>query len=74
VPAAHILTKTSVDDDSLVAMITHEVKRHPYSGIIVSHYHDDIVNRLLRKGITDVFRGLPKIQVLALDTEKETQA
>lgn len=67
VPASHISTKTSIDDDSLIAATMHELKRGQYSGVIISRYHDDIVNRLLRTGVTDMFRHIPKMQVWPID-------
>jgi len=55
VPAAHINTLIAVDDDDLLAATMHELTqtRLHYSGVIVSEQHDDIVNRLLKRGLTE---------------------
>ena len=70
VPVSHIITKTSIDEDSLIAATMHELKRRNYTGVVISRYHDDIVNRLLRKGLTDMFRKIPKVEVWAVDTDQ----
>ena len=68
VPDTHIITKTPLDKDSIIAATMHELKRYPYTGVILSRYHDDIINRLLRKGLTDIFRKLPNVQVWPIDS------
>ncbi len=67
VPDSHIFSKVTTAEDSLLAATTAEVRHGHYSGVIVCRYHDDLVNRLNRKGITDVFRNLPQIEVCTLD-------
>ena len=66
VPDSHILAKTITEKHSLIAATLAELGRSRYSGVIISRYHHDIVNRLRRTGITDVFRQLPKVAVLTL--------
>ncbi len=68
VPAAHIDTLIAVDDDDLLAATMHELKQTQlhYSGVIVSEQHDEIVNRLLKRGLTDLFRHVPHVEVLTL--------
>jgi hypothetical protein len=67
IPVSHILTKTALEVDSLVTATMHELSQRHYTGVIVSRYHTDIVNRLLRKGLTDIFRAIPQVEVWALD-------
>ena len=69
VPDSHICTRISTEQDSLIAATTAEVRAGHYSGVIVHRTHDDIVNRLLQKGVTDRFRRLPEVEVWAIDTE-----
>lgn len=66
IPLSHVLTRTTTHD-SLLAATLEELKRGQHSGIIIAHYHHDIINRLLRKGVTDAFRQIPRVEVLALD-------
>ncbi|MCB9452899.1 MAG: hypothetical protein H6672_15775 [Anaerolineaceae bacterium] len=66
VPDSHILSKISAKKDSLMAATMSELGQSQYSGVIISRYRHDIINRLHRKGITDVFRSLPKVEVLTL--------
>jgi hypothetical protein len=70
VPDSHIFTKTLTDEDSITAATMGELRQGQYSGVIVGRSHEDIVNRLLRKGITDAFRQIPKVEVLTLDLEQ----
>ncbi len=68
VPPSQIRIKTGTDDSTMDATMA-EIRRGHYSGIVVSRSHEDIVNRLLRKGLTDVFRDVPNVGVLAIDSE-----
>lgn len=68
---SHIFTLTSIEDISLISATLRELKEHQYSGVIVSSYHADIVDRLMRKGITGMFRRFPDIEVLAIDTHEQ---
>ena len=69
VPPSHILTKTSTED-SLTAATMAELRQGQFSGVIVSLFQYDIVNRLHGRGITDIFRQLPQVEVWAIDTKK----
>jgi hypothetical protein len=69
VPAAHIRAVAAVKEDSLAAATIAEVRRGHYSGVIISRDHADIVNRLLGRGLTDIFRRIPKVAVWAIDSE-----
>ena len=73
VPEAHIRTITAVEQESLVDATVAELKRGQYSGVIVSSDHHELVNRLLGRGLTDLFRHIPKVAVWAIDTEEFTQ-
>ena len=74
VPASHILSKTETGVDSLMAATMAEVRDHFYSGVIITSYHDDIVNRLRGGGLTDIFRRIPKVEVLVIDMENLIRA
>lgn len=67
VPASHIFTKVATEAESYLEAAMHELNQGQYSGVVVSRYHDDLVNRLRRRGVTDIFRKIPKVEVLALD-------
>ena len=67
VPARHILTRIVTTQDSYVAAAMHELNQGQYSGVIVSRYHEDLINRLQRRGVTDIFRRIPNVEVWALD-------
>ena len=69
VPASHILSKTITEVDSLMTATMTEVRDHFYSGVMITGYHDDIVNRLRGGGLTDIFRRTPKVEVLIIDLE-----
>lgn len=69
VPASHIFTRISDTEGGVVPATMHELKQSDYTGVIVSSYQQDIVNRLRRIGITDLFRRLPKVEVWAIDTK-----
>ena len=68
VPNSQIITKTTMNEDSIIAATMYELKRYPYTGVIVSRYHNDIVNRLQRRGLTDMFRKLPDVRVWSIDS------
>lgn len=72
VPVEHILTRISTEADSLIAATMSQLGQGQYSGVIVSDHHDNIVNRLLRKGLSDAFRYIPKVEVWVIET-KQTQ-
>lgn len=63
---SHIRSKIA-SEDSPIAATMNELKQHHYTGVIVSKYHQDIVARLLRTGITDIFRKVPVVEVHTLD-------
>ena len=65
IPTSQIAAKIAVEDSLLDATMT-ELKRDAYSGVIVSSSQGDIVNRLQGKGITDLLRHTPKVEVWAI--------
>jgi hypothetical protein len=66
VPDSHILAKIATEKNSLIAATMAELGQQRYSGVIISRHRHDILNRLRRKGITDIFRKLPKVEILTL--------
>lgn len=73
IPTAHIQNKIATED-SLITATMAELKLGDYTGVIVSATHYDIVNRLLGRGLTDVFRKIPNVQVWAIDPKTVRQA
>lgn len=67
VPDAQIQTKTAFDDNSIITATMNELNQGLYTGVIVSRYRKDIVGRLQRKGLMDMFRKIPKVEVWPLD-------
>jgi hypothetical protein len=72
VHVSHIRTAAPVEVDSLADATMAELRRGQYSGVIVSSDHQDIINRLHGRGLTDLFRRVPKVAVWAIDTEAYT--
>jgi hypothetical protein len=70
---SHIRSTTASGEDSLANATMAELRRGHYSGVIVSSDHHDIINRLHARGLTDMFRRIPKVAVWAIDTEGLTQ-
>lgn len=68
VPKSHVSTKLAVDAEVTPA-IMRELRACRYTGVIVSRYHGDLINRLMKKGVTDVFRQIPTVEVLAIDVD-----
>jgi hypothetical protein len=66
VPAEHVITLIAAEETSALDATLHELKRLQYTGVILSAGHDDIVHRLHKDGLTDFFRHVPKVTVLAL--------
>jgi hypothetical protein len=69
VPANHIRTQFATGGDNPIKAVINELQSGHYSGVIVSAYHDDLVNRLRGGGLTDLFRSRPKVAVWALDDD-----
>lgn len=69
VPASHIYTTTASNKRGLLDATMSELKLKTYSGVIISSIHTDIINRLYGRGVTDIFRRLPKVTVWPIDTE-----
>lgn len=67
VPETHIVKTVSSNEDSVISAVMHELKQGFYSGVILSQQHEDIVNRLMRRGITDTLRHIPHVGVMTLD-------
>jgi hypothetical protein len=67
VPETHIVAKISAEGVDVTSAVMRELNQCQYSGVIVSRYHIGLVNRLHKTGITDVFRQIPKVEVLAID-------
>lgn len=67
VPADHIVTLIAAEEPSTLDATLHELKHAGYTGVIVSAGHDEIVHRLHKDGLTDLFRKVPKVNVLTLD-------
>jgi hypothetical protein len=67
---SHIHTSVSTED-SLITATMNELMRHHYTDVIISKYHHEIIARLLRKGVTDIFRKIPDIEVFTLDLAVE---
>jgi hypothetical protein len=42
--------------------------------VIVSGMHVDVVNRLLRRGLTDKFRSVPEVEVCEMRGEPAAQS
>ena len=68
VPSEHLQTRIATED-SLIEATMAELRRCQYSGVVVNHTQGDIVNRLLRRGITDIFRQIPEVEVWAVNPE-----
>jgi hypothetical protein len=68
VPEARITRRFVTEHDHIRAAVMDELRQRPYSGVIVSAYHTDIINRLERRGLTDVFRSVPPVAVEVLET------
>mgnify|MGYP005850069485 CR=1 FL=1 len=54
--------------DQILPAVMAELRRIRYTGVIVSDYHTDIINRLERRGVTDLFRSVPDVAVEVLET------
>lgn len=67
IPDSHIRAIRAMGEEKLVDATVAELRRGCYTGVIVASYHTDIVDRLLGRGLTDLFRTLPKVKVWALD-------
>lgn len=67
VPADHIDTLIATDEASTLDATLHELKRAHYTGVIVSAGHEEIVHRLHKDGLTDLFRHVPKVTVRTLE-------
>ena len=70
VPADHIRTHLTVEEDNPLKAVVEELDRGPYSGVIVSSYHYDLIKRLEGGGVTDIFRHRPNVEVWVLDSDR----
>jgi hypothetical protein len=68
VPHYHIFTRRAFLHESLIYAALMELKQCQYSGVIVNNYHEELVNRLRARGLTDLFRYIPKVTVWAINT------
>jgi hypothetical protein len=73
VPPSHILTTAAVDNNSVIDATMAELRRGKYTGVIVSSDHHDIINRLHARGLTDIFRRIPKVAAWEIDNESFTR-
>lgn len=62
-----ITQRVIADKDRLLTAVMAELSRIRYTGVIVSRYHPDIISRLQRRGVTDLFRNVPDVHVWVLD-------
>jgi hypothetical protein len=69
VPANHIRTQLSVEEDRPINAVMAELEHGRYSSVIVSSFHHEVVKRLRGGGLVDLFRPRPKVEVWALDEE-----
>jgi hypothetical protein len=67
VPADHIRTHLSVEEDDPIKAVVDELERGKYSGVILSGYHHDLVRRLQGRGLRGLFRHHLDVVVWALD-------
>ncbi|MBL8133826.1 MAG: hypothetical protein JNL42_18335 [Anaerolineae bacterium] len=70
VPESHIRTIHTTADHPVGAAME-EIKRGGYSGVVVSQTQHDLVNRLLGRGLTDLFRHTPQVEVWVLEPAAE---
>lgn len=68
VPAERIVQRVVTGHEQMLPAVMAELRRARYTGVIVSAYQTDIINRLERRGITDVFRSVPSVAVEVLET------
>jgi len=68
VPAERIAQRVVTGHEQMLPAVMAELRRVRYSGVIVSAYHTDIINRLERRGVTDLFRSVPQVAVEVLET------
>lgn len=74
VPEDQIETRVATEQGSLVEATMTELRSGHYSGVIVSGMHVDVVNRLLRRGLTDKFRSVPDVEVCEMRSEEAAQS
>ncbi|MGQ9888172.1 MAG: hypothetical protein ACUVSX_06720 [Aggregatilineales bacterium] len=69
VPAQRIAQRLVTGHERMLPAVMAELRRARYSGVIISAHHADIINRLERRGVTDLFRSVPRVAVEALELQ-----
>ena len=70
VPEANITCHICFKGHGLVDAVMHEARQYAYSAVLVNRCHEDVINRLAKRGIWQLFSSrTPQLRVCAVDVE-----